>query len=116
FTPETGKVVVEVRMAEMGDGGSDGDALFELKESAAQFRVLDSGIGVPDAEKIKIFEAFYQVDGGSTRAAGGAGMGLSIVKRLVEAHRGTIEVLDNEPNGSIFVVTLPYQTNNAAPE
>jgi signal transduction histidine kinase len=115
FTSEGGKVTLEVSMAEMSpvSQGAEDDALFAMKESAAEFRVIDSGIGVPDAEKGKIFDAFYQVDGGSTRSAGGAGLGLSIVRRLIEAHRGTIEVRDNEPQGSIFVVRLPYQSTSS---
>jgi len=109
FTPEGGKVTLEVGISEMEMSAEDGDPLFAMKESAAEFRIIDSGVGVPDSEKAKIFEAFYQVDGGSTRTAGGAGLGLSIVKRLIESHRGTVHVENNTPNGSIFVVRLPLK-------
>jgi signal transduction histidine kinase len=114
FTPEGGQVTVELAMSEMDTSSEEGDALFAMKEPAAEFRVIDSGVGVPDAEKSKIFEAFYQVDGGSTRVAGGAGLGLSIVKKLIEAHRGTVHVQDNQPNGSVFVVRIPIKGASVA--
>ena len=55
----------------------------------------------------KIFDAFYQVDGSSTREYGGAGLGLAITKNLVEAHHGTIRVVSTPNHGSAFYVTLP---------
>ena len=72
-----------------------------------EVRVCDTGIGIPPAERAKVFDAFYQVDSSSTREYGGTGLGLSIVKRIVEAHDGTVRVTDNEPTGAVFVVTLP---------
>ena len=56
-----------------------------------------------------MFDAFYQVDSSSTRQYGGTGLGLSIVKRLVVAHSGTIRIEDNQPTGTVFVVSLPQQ-------
>ena len=53
-----------------------------------------------------MFDAFYQVDSSSTREYGGTGLGLSIVKRLVEAHGGSIRIEDNEPKGTVFVVSV----------
>ena len=72
-----------------------------------EIRVADTGIGIPPAERAKVFDAFYQVDSSSTREYGGTGLGLSIVKRIVDAHGGQVRVLGNEPNGTVFVVTLP---------
>jgi signal transduction histidine kinase len=46
--------------------------------------------------------------------AGGAGLGLSIVKKLIEAHRGTVHVQDNQPNGSVFVVRIPIKGASVA--
>jgi signal transduction histidine kinase len=54
-----------------------------------------------------VFAPFYQVDQSSTREQGGTGLGLAIVKRLVDAHSGMIRIEDNEPRGTVFVVTLP---------
>ena len=97
-----------------GGGGGDeededgaGFALMAPMRSLVEVRIIDSGIGVPDREKEKVFDAFYQVDSSSTREYGGTGLGLSIVKRLVDAHDGTVVIEDNEPQGAIFVVAIP---------
>ena len=71
-------------------------------------RVADTGIGIPSAERAKVFDAFYQVDSSSTREYGGTGLGLSIVKRIVEAHGGTVVIVERTSRrGTVFVVTLP---------
>jgi len=72
-----------------------GFVLFASQPSAIIVRVEDTGIGIPASERGKIFDAFYQVDGSSTREHGGTGLGLSIVKRIVEMHGGTISVDEN---------------------
>ena len=94
-----------------GDGSSDddGDGLTLLAPTRARLEVsvADTGIGIPEREREKVFDAFYQVDSSSTREYGGTGLGLSIVKRLVEAHGGTIRIEDNVPRGTVFVVSLP---------
>ena len=109
FTPENGVVIVSAKATEMnsdGDGGG-GHVLFATMTAAVEMRVADSGIGIPDAEKTKVFDAFYQVDSSSTREAQGTGLGLSIVKRLVDGHGGTVVVEDNQPEGAVIVVTIP---------
>ena len=68
--------------------------------------VSDTGIGVPDESRERIFEAFYQVDSSSTRMYGGTGLGLSIVKHFVEAHGGCVWVEAGE-SGSTFIIQLP---------
>jgi signal transduction histidine kinase len=80
-----------------------------------EVRVSDTGIGIPPRERGKVFDAFYQVDSSSTREYGGTGLGLSIVKRLVEAHSGRIRIEDNEPKGTVFVVSLPQAAPTQAP-
>ena len=89
------------------DDDEDGLALLAPTHDRVEVRVIDTGIGIPGEEKQRVFDAFYQVDSSSTREYGGAGLGLSIVKRLVEAHAGTIGVEDNPPRGTAFVVSLP---------
>jgi two-component system phosphate regulon sensor histidine kinase PhoR len=69
--------------------------------------VEDTGIGIPLAEKDKIFDLFYQVEGHMTRAEGGMGMGLAIAQRGVELHGGRIEVESTLGQGSRFRVILP---------
>jgi signal transduction histidine kinase len=69
--------------------------------------VHDTGIGVSPALQAHLFDKFYQVDNTSTRAQGGAGLGLSISKALVEAHGGAIGVESTPGQGSCFWFTLP---------
>jgi signal transduction histidine kinase len=84
-----------------------GAALMLAPEPAIEFRVTDTGIGIASDQISKIFDAFYQVDGSSTREYGGAGLGLAIAKNLVDAHHGTIRVESRPKHGSTFSVTLP---------
>lgn len=70
------------------------------------FSVSDFGSGIPEKEKQKIFEKFYRLGNEETRQAKGTGLGLYIVQKIVEAHKGEIEVTDNKPNGSVFKVSI----------
>jgi signal transduction histidine kinase len=70
-------------------------------------RVSDDGPGIPATDQASIFEPFYRVDRSRSRKTGGYGLGLSIAKRVVEAHGGTLTVQDNAGRGTTFVVTLP---------
>jgi signal transduction histidine kinase len=70
-------------------------------------QVCDTGIGIPPAEQKSIFARFYQVDGGARRKYGGMGLGLALVKEIVEAHGGTVDIESNVNKGSIFAVSLP---------
>ncbi|HKU43624.1 MAG TPA: ATP-binding protein [Polyangiales bacterium] len=117
FSKDNGKVLLRVRNSELrmsdemfDEEDADGDfgaALMMAPERAVEFSVQDFGIGIPDNELEKIFDAFYQVDGSSTREYGGAGLGLSIAKSLVSAHHGQIRVESVLGNGTTFFVTIP---------
>ena len=74
----------------------------------AEVAVADRGIGIPPAARAKIFERFYQVDGSSTRAYGGMGLGLAIVREILAAHQREILVESEEGRGSTFRFTLPF--------
>jgi signal transduction histidine kinase len=74
---------------------------------AATVVVEDDGPGIPDEDLARIFEPFFRVDRSRSRRTGGYGLGLSICKRIVEAHGGVIEALPVAPRGARFVVTLP---------
>jgi len=69
--------------------------------------VKDEGIGIPPEHLDRIFARFHRVDNRDTRQAGGTGIGLYLVKHLVEAHHGTIEVKSEVGKGSTFTITLP---------
>jgi CheY-like chemotaxis protein len=72
------------------------------------FTVSDSGIGIPKTMLERIFNPFRQVDGSYSRKVGGAGLGLSIVKRLVDLMGGEISVESHPGQGSSFQCTLPF--------
>ncbi|MBW5446954.1 HAMP domain-containing protein [Cohnella sp. CFH 77786] len=69
--------------------------------------VADSGQGIPEDERNRIFEPFYKVDKSRERKVGGSGLGLSIVKRIVDLHHGEIRVSSRLGEGTTFTVTLP---------
>ncbi|GAC1353339.1 MAG: hypothetical protein NVS3B20_22250 [Polyangiales bacterium] len=136
FTPPGGAVTLVAAIETTNPDPEDdiGYVLFAARPSAVIVRVEDTGIGIPETERSKIFDAFYQVDGSSTREHGGTGLGLSIVKRIVEMHGGSVAATSNltasaqgavagrslsEPPrstprgrgaGSIFTVRMPLPT------
>lgn len=75
--------------------------------------VTDTGEGIAPEHLPMIFERFYRVDKSRTRATGGSGLGLTIAKRLVEAHGGTIEVTSQLGKGSVFTFSVPINQDNS---
>jgi two-component system, OmpR family, phosphate regulon sensor histidine kinase PhoR len=74
--------------------------------------VVDTGIGIPQAEQSRIFERFYRVDAARSREAGGTGLGLSISRHIVEAHGGRIWVESTVGEGSRFYFSVPIATGS----
>ena len=89
-----------------------GSVLFRMEadESHIRFRVEDTGIGIPEEDRLNIFARFYRVDKARSREAGGSGLGLSIVHDAVLRHGGSIAVGENKPQGSVFIVSFPRPT------
>jgi len=88
-----------------------GKICFELseKENFLLFEVKDSGPGIPDHEKERIFERFYRVDKSRNSKISGSGLGLAITRQMVLEFSGSIEIVDNLGTGSIFRVIIPLK-------
>ena len=91
------------------------DVYLERSDSLAEVRIEDSGPGVPPEFLPHIFERFSQADGSSTRKHGGLGLGLAIVRHLVEIHGGTVSATNREAeSGAILTVRLPAVSRKGA--
>jgi PAS domain S-box-containing protein len=86
----------------------------EIKKWLLEFEVRDTGIGIPKNKLKTIFESFSQADASVTRKYGGTGLGLTIVKQLVELQRGSIHVKSQEGLGSSFTFSIPYELGSSA--
>jgi two-component system phosphate regulon sensor histidine kinase PhoR len=75
-------------------------------------RVEDNGVGIEEEDFTRIFERFYRVDDARNRSTGGSGLGLSIVKELVEAHGGSVRVESTKNEFTRFIITLPKLTKS----
>ncbi|MBW4561903.1 MAG: PAS domain S-box protein [Mojavia pulchra JT2-VF2] len=103
FTPQGGRV--EIRLSK--NGGEQQKLKGDIT-SYAQIQVIDTGIGINPEFLPYVFDRFCQADSSSTRAHGGLGLGLAIVRHLVELHGGTVHVdSQGEQQGATFTVKLP---------
>lgn len=99
FTPPDGKITISVKVVNNSQGGQ------EVKVS-----VSDTGIGIPKEKQKDIFVKFHQVESNQIKnSPDSSGLGLYIVKRIVEAHGGSVEVASEEAHGSTISFTLPVQ-------
>ncbi|MCK5316419.1 MAG: hypothetical protein KAJ55_00815 [Anaerolineales bacterium] len=96
FTPDGGKVNIQVGIKDLG----------------IHFIVSDTGIGIPEDRIHEIFEPFHQLDGSPTRRYGGAGLGLALVKIIVDAHGAELSVESQEGQGTKFEFTIPSASGN----
>lgn len=104
YTPPGGTITVSASMAR-----SAGKT--ESLANGIEMCIADTGIGIPEQDRPRVFERFYRVDKARSREMGGTGLGLAIVKHLVEGHGGQVWVEANRPQGSRFIVRLPISTS-----
>jgi len=100
YSDETKKIEISVR----------------TQENNLAITVTDHGIGIPRSEHKKIFEKFYRVSTGLVHDTKGSGLGLSLVKHIVEAHRGQIDVDSTPGKGSQFTILIPIAKDQKASE
>ncbi len=93
FTPGGGRVCVALRR----------------QDDRAEFRISDTGIGIAEEDRAHVFERFYKADKARQRTEGGSGLGLSIARKIVEMHLGTIGLESEAGQGATFTVSLPLQ-------
>jgi signal transduction histidine kinase len=72
-----------------------------------RIKVVDTGIGIAQADIQRIFDKFYRIRSETTKNIAGSGLGLSIVKRIVDLYKGTIHVESEENKGTTFIISLP---------
>lgn len=103
------QVVVNLLSNSIKYSNEDCNITFEMFERSniAGFTIRDNGMGIPKEELPFIFERFYRADKSRNRATGGSGIGLTIVKSIIQAHGGQITVESTLGEGSMFTVTLP---------
>ena len=93
FTPEGGKVATQLKVT----------------EAELCVEVIDTGIGISEADQAKLFAPFTQIDTSKSRRYGGTGLGLALTHRLIELHGGEISVESQEGKGSNFTFRIPLQ-------
>jgi len=91
FTPQNGKICIELHR----------------QPDTVEFKIKDTGTGISEEDQARIFERFYKADKSRTRSNGGSGLGLSIVKKIVEMHKGTVAVESASGAGTSLKVSLP---------
>lgn len=84
---------------------------FEIKDNEVVLMLSDQGIGIPKEDLPHIFDRFYTVDKARQRKSGGVGLGLSIVKTIIEKHQGRIDVTSEMGKGTLFTITLRLGEN-----
>ena len=100
-----GKITISLRLLNQDE-----------ETASIEFAVADTGTGIPEDKKEKIFEKFHQASSDTSRLYGGTGLGLAIVKQLVESQDGTIHVKSKVGEGAVFSFTLSFKKTNAQAE
>ena len=93
YTPGGGHIAVEYRM----------------REGHVEIKVRDDGPGIPEEDISHLFERFYRVDKSRSKKTGGMGIGLAITRAIVKMHGGEISAENQNGQGAVFTINLPYQ-------
>ncbi len=104
FTPDGGSITLKVSLHQ---SPADADCTDSSPENFLRIAVIDTGIGIALEDTKKLFQSFVQIDSALNRKYNGTGLGLSLVKRIVELHGGQVEVTSKVGVGSCFTVDLP---------
>ena len=104
FTPKGGKICLEVKLQER-----EATELTSERSYAMIFSIIDTGIGISPEDISNLFQAFVQIDSSLNRQYAGTGLGLTLVKQLVEMHGGCVSVASQVGEGSSFSIVLPYR-------
>ena len=98
YTPDGGEINFRAK-----------ETLFEEGLVHLRMEIKDDGIGIPKADRSRIFERFYRVDKARSRESGGTGLGLSIATEIVQRHNGTLSLVDREGPGTTVRLELPIR-------
>ena len=112
-TPEGGRVTVSARVLRQAQDERGGVEVDERE--VVEVTVADTGPGIAPEELSRIFDRFYRADPSRDRSTGGAGLGLTIARRLVEAHGGAVEAQSELGRGSRFISRLPARQQDTPP-
>ncbi|NNC86474.1 MAG: HAMP domain-containing histidine kinase [Bacteroidia bacterium] len=95
--------------AEKYSSNNKAEVHVDLKRNKKHIELIfkDKGIGIPGEERENVFTAFYRIGNEETRKTKGTGLGLYIAKYIIDNHKGKIEILDNQPVGTIFHISFP---------
>jgi len=105
YTPDFGVIMILVKLGEIETSGG-------TPKKAVEIHVKDSGVGIPDELKSKIFDIFYQIKGSTRFEKESSGIGLALTRELVLLHGGEIRVADAEPEGTSFIIKIPVGEEN----
>ena len=112
FTPEGGRITLEVTCQKQKKEEEEGKS----QKSLLRIAVTDTGIGIAPENIKKLFQPFIQIDSSLNRKYEGTGLGLTLVKRIVELHGGTVELTSELEVGSCFAINLPFNISSQAIE
>ncbi|MBD2459517.1 GAF domain-containing protein [Oscillatoria sp. FACHB-1407] len=113
FTPEKGRIILE---ANYQPGSMAADDANSFSQNLLHIAVTDTGIGIAPNHLNKLFQPFVQIDSALNRKYEGTGLGLALVKRLVELHGGRVSVTSEVGSGSCFAITLPCEVSTTFPK